>query len=566
MNKFKRTLAAILLATGTTSLFGNPLQIPEAPLDSIIKLELNYEDEFQKPKDVEYSFSNNVSESSLNPNEKTQVKETMENIRNQKFTSYNELIKKISIFPENQKLVFFSRLGNFLYAYGYELDLNYKEIGSRDSFFEALINKSGIGVCKQIAYNLERMAKDSKIKASTISAMNEGGINHAYVVLKPAEGTAVVDSYHNLQTKTKNIKKALKLYEELTNSINLSHLFFSDGEFKYRLITNQGEKYLDFLEYDLSTQIIKDRLTKSKKARNLISAELNITPDLSYFKLDYNGFVIRVGELKEKSQRLKNNLDLLSIGFEKKFSLPFLEIEPRFDLVYSNLIQGIKQEEQKEILVAKKNFLGLNAELLLTTNNSEGLNLNARAGINSLFGFPLESHVLFTDMSFGGGASYEINADKISITPYLAGQFTMFPTNLTAYKFLPRFSELNTGIELKAILPGGFSFSVDPNYVWKPWEQEFGGNMGFESKNFGINAKTSITQSTFEFCPDKFRLESIVNFMIGDYIVNFMIGDYITITGQANITITGQANIERTNYDGEIDNKSSLGISVRANF
>jgi hypothetical protein len=537
MSKFKRTLAAILLATSAISLFGNTSEKDISKKDAIVDLTTGYEHTFQQPE-FEYVFSKNcfatffrelrITEvegvgdyNIIKPSDRTKIANIMGDAMSGKIASYDQFIKRISDLPEEQRLIFISAFENFQYGVCYDPDLANEELGSRDLSFETVRNQLGLGICKQIDHNSERTGEDAGIEASTSSGMSQDSeqnlVNHTFNVFKPSTGIAIIDSFNYLQTKTKNVKEALKLYEELDRTMHFTHMFFKDGKFKYKLMTDQGEAYLAWLGYDLSTQTIKDELTKPREEKNLLSVQFTKAEDLGNFALNYNGVTLGMGGLEEKAQILENNLTLLKVGYNQRFSLGPLDIEPTFDLILSEFTQGVKQKDgKKSILITRENLYGFNAELLAATKNPMGFNVSARATITSFFDLPLANKIFFTDVSLGIGGSYRIENDigNETLTPYITGQLAMFPSNLDTGEFSLQLSEVCAGIKLEKTFSETSSVSFTPSYVWRKWEHGLEANIGSELGNLNANLKMHYLQSDFGFNPDKCGIEGGVGYKI----------------------------------------------------
>ncbi len=184
----------------------------------------------------------NVPELTLD--EENQVKNIISDIQNQNINSYQDLITASQNLSENQKLLLSSIHSHLLYMFNSDMKLSH----------------NGLGTCRQITTQSERYLNDLEIKSHSVSGISDNGIGHAYVISKIENGSAIVDSYNILTTNTKNIEKTLQAYQKYNSMTTFQHLFFEDTEFKYRLITKDGKNFLDFIEYDETSEPLKNVL------------------------------------------------------------------------------------------------------------------------------------------------------------------------------------------------------------------------------------------------------------------------------------------------------------------
>lgn len=467
---------------------------------------------------IEETARSKESFSIISQEEKEEVSDLIKETTKKNELSYYDLINQFSNLSENQRLIFLNSLGRFLRYFNYDLNLKNNEITPREEFLAAIKEKTGIGVCKQNVSNLERIARDSGMTASSVSGISNW-TNHVYLVLKTEKGSAIVDTNGVLRTDTKNIEKLLKLYEEQIRTINFSHSFFKDSNFMYRLITKSGENYLKFIDYDLTTEELKNSLINLKE-KNILSGKLISTENLSYSDLNFNGINIKIGEFKEESSILKKDLILLVTGYEKTHNFSGLDAELKANLIYAKLYQSLKNKEENNFPDLTEDFYGFNYGLLISSANATGLNVSAKIAGTSLFQIPLEENIFFTDINSGFGTSYGFQKDSFNLTPYVVGQFTIFPKNISTDKFIPRLSELRGGMKLETEL-NKLEMSIDTNYLWRIWEHGPSIEFGLKNNFFDMNIKSYFTKSTYEFNPDCYGINAKIDFTLKNFMAGF---------------------------------------------
>ena len=428
----------------------------------------------------------------------------------------------------------------------YNGDLNLKEnkIFPQDDFFYKMQDslesgdKNGLGVCKHLSTHLEQLANDFGIKAATVSGISKNGRGHAYNILKLQDGTAIIDYGNILTTNTKNIEKTLQTYQKNNGTSVFQHLFFEDSKFKYEFLTKDGKHFLDLVEYDKSSEPLKVELLSDFKSESDLTIALNHGTFSKSIDLNYFGFFVKIGKIIGGLSSPLHKMSLFQAGFKRKFSIPkIIKIEPDISLIYGNLLQD---KELKD-----KRVFGINNSFSIATNNKKGLNLSSRVNWNL---FSTGDYPLFYDIKFGGGVSYKIPIKRVDIEPYFIMQFGIFPKDLGTCTHEPKLSELTIGTMFNIKAFKDINLSFDLYYLKKIWEQEFGGNAKFESKKFEINAGAYATKSNYEFCPDKYGVKVGLNLML------------------ENLTIGANYKLEGTNYDGEIENQSSLEVRTSVRF
>jgi len=284
----------------------------------------------------------------INNFEKNQIESILSNIKNKNISSYSEFINQIENFSENQKLVLLSSIGglsNELY------EKSNKKVDSQEDFFSKLqtyLNKgekNGLGVCRHISSNLEQLANDARIRTSAVSGASSGN-GHVYTIMKGKNGTAVIDYGTIFLTDTKNIEKTLDAYQKDKGTTVFDHTFFENNKFKYRLITKEGKNFLDFIDYDETSDSLKNLLLHdTEEIKNKIifengnysnSAELNIL-----------GFFMKTGKIKGNSSSPLKSLKLFQGGYKRKLNIEIpiignLAIDGNISFVNGNLFQDFR--------------------------------------------------------------------------------------------------------------------------------------------------------------------------------------------------------------------------------
>jgi len=559
MKKIKGCIKKTLLSAILSSfLFGGGLVYGKNLEDKVSKPEIDINFKFENEQEgVDYSKSNtiyyyegfNKGKLWYSPNifgfenhEIIKVANIIESIQDKKINSYQELIEESKNLSENQKIVLLSAIGGILRDFNYE-DSNEK-VSSQDTFFEKLQDslatgeQNGLGVCRHISSHLEQIAEDMEVRSTAVTGF--ATIGHVYVILKTNEGSSIVDYSEILTTNTKNIEKILGAYQKYQGTTAFQHLFFEDAEFKYRLITRDGEHFLDFVEYDETSQSLKNKLINNISKKD--SRELKITLDfekyLTSFELNYKGIFAKAGEIRGDLSSPLNKINLYQGGYKKESSiLDILNINGNLNFVLGLLNQDNKEVENNEIF-------GAQGSLILTTNNEKGFKFASRISGFDIF---LGDMPFFHDFTFGAGLSYKIPIKKIKIEPYVITQYNFFPNDLGTEKYRPKFLELNVG----SILDIGIkktNLSLGPYYTWKIWENEFGGAIEFNSKNARANIAGYITKSKYDFCPDKIGFKTELEAKL------------------KNLDIKAGYEGKKTNYDGEKEWSNSLNASINIKY
>jgi len=469
--------------------------------------------------------------STLNPIEQSQIGDLIAKTKTGTINSYSDLVNFSKSFSVKQKFALLSATSELLYSKGY--DLNYKgEVFSQDEFFGFLQNmfkfreRYPLGVCRQIAYYTGQLSNELGIKNSVVTGMSHRVVGHMYNVLKTKEETAAIEGEQLFLTKTKNIEKLLRTFQkEYLKAPSFQHLFFEGLEFKYKLITEEGKTFLNFAGDNQSSKNSRDFLLNKE--------ESSIKPEMQFILENRNNFIsleknypiffIKGGIINTDSF---SPMLLLQSGYQKKFITPNLTITPSTSVVLG------------------KKLYGLFADLTTKTNNETGFNFASITSAKQVGGiFPL-NHSFFYDLFNTIGISYNFSpSENFNTEPYFTIKASNFYKNIGTETFAIYLDETEFGTKFSFSIPQKLDISLNPYYIKRVWEQEFGINTRIKTGNFGLNLESNLTKSNYIFCPDKFKLNLGVFALVKNLELNL---GYKT---------------EQTDYDGEKEDNSLLSLT-----
>ncbi len=489
---------------------------------------------------VHSTRDSNVPELTLD--EENQVKKIIKDIQNQNINSSQDLITASQNLSENQKLLLSSIRIRLFYRFNYDIDLAHNEVISQEESFDISQNslisnkKIGLGACGQITTHIERDLNELGIKSHAVATKDDNGIGHTYVISKIENGTAIIDEKDILMANTKNIEKTLGAYQKYKGMTVFQHLFFEDALFKYKLITKDGKNFLDFIEYDESSEPLKNILLEDLAPQADLKINVNLKDFLTSVKFNLSGFFVKAGKIKGDSSSPLKNMNLIQAGFKRDFSFPnIMDIKSELSFIHGSLSQDTELEDNR--------VYGINGDLNISTEQ-DGVKLGLRAGGDMIS----TKMVLFYDLVLGIGTSYKIPIkNMITIEPYVVSQVSLFTEDLGTQKHTFKPAELNVGTVFELKTPK-VKVSIEPHYLKRIWEQGFGVKIGLEGKNFGINAEGFTTKSNDEFCPDKYGSS---------------ISSYVILK---NFILKASGEIEGTNYDGERENQFSFHAQIGFKF
>lgn len=468
----------------------------------------------------------------LNDTEKIQVENILRDIQDRNLNSYQDFIRTTENLSENQKLVLAAAIGNLLGKFNYKLS-NAKVMPQDDFFFEfqdslVLGDENGIGCCRHISSNRGKFLNDIGIRTAVVTG-NEG--THAYNISKIKNGTAIIDYGKILIADTKNIEKVLESYE---GDDTFQHLFFNNDKFKYRLITKNGKNFLKFIEYDETSGKLKDSLIQENNSDcSDLTLTFNKEDYLTSAELNCFGFFAKAGEIRGDSSSAMDKMQLFQAGYKNNFLI----------------LDTINLNPSMSFVLFGSGLVGITGDLTVSTNNKEGFNLASRVAGNLSWTEDCPS-TPFHDLVIEAGVSYKIPINNsIGIEPYLIGQLALFPKDLGVwdYTFIP--NEIRAGTAFDMQMPNDLSFSLEPYYLRRIWEQGGGANVKVGTKYFGLNLEGFISKSDYAFCPDKYNLGIGLYFSpIEDLIMKL------------NYKKKG------TNYEEEIEDQSFFNLYMNINL
>jgi hypothetical protein len=521
----KKGLKNLLLAGAlSASLFNtNPAIAEKKPK---FDLKINYSMEIPSPNNPEYKLStssfscdtNSVYSLSLSngapgitQSEKKQLESLLSAIKDKvkDINSYKNLISQANL-SENQKIILLASISGLLYKNYYSLENNY--------------------VCRHIAPDIEELGEAMGMNIDSVTGKTSGG--HAWDIFKTENGTGIIDAYTGgpgiiLLSNSKNIEKLLDAYQRSIGYVAYQHSFFDKDKFRYRLITKDGRKFLDFVGYDESTQSSKDVLFKNIEADNSNSVGITLEGIDNFYpivKINALGFFVKVGAFKDTF--------LSQIGYDNNFSISNVDIHPNVSILSGDLCERKKRND----------ISGFSGDLTIKVNNEQGLNSYLRTAGNI---FVKKDSTLFNDFLTEFGNSYKIPIQNFSLEPYCIVQLGVLGDLLKEGNYSFNLRELKTGI-LFGIDMNDTKLSIDPYYILKGCEQGAGTEIKLGNKNFGLNFEGSLTRSSYDFCPNKYNIDAGLYLNLENLLFNVKYSDNIT------------------DYDGEIENNHSF--SAQAEF
>jgi hypothetical protein len=495
------------------------------------------------------TFYYNYFNSNL-PFTSTQGSEINTILLNVPFGSYSGLINSSKNLSDIQKLAMFSAIANSAYAFGYDKTLGDGKVLSQKDFFEKFQNilynqnpddpNNTIGVCRHIATNLEIMANDSGLRTAAVTGVSSSDrIGHAYNVSKLENATAVWDGGNIIIIPTMDIEKAIAIYQLSANSMTFQHQFFEDSKFKYSLTTRDGKNYLDFLGYDSSTNTIKNALFNNLPEVIPLSINLAQKQYISSGELSTFGFFVRGGEIRGDSLSPMKNTSLFQVGYNGNFTsskLPGFSIRPGLSLVYGNI-----QYKNENDPTSKDFLVGASGDIVLSYNQKTGLDLSLRAGYNASFN---DRSTFFSDMPLEAGVSYGFSTKNLGIEPYIISQFEILPADFGTFDYAPQFTEFKTGIAFDISPLKSTTFSLDPYYVYRNYEQELGADAKLKTKNIEFKLGGYLSQSTYDFAPDRSGINA---------------GASVSLSDKSKVSVMYNNKVK--NYSGETSSDSSFSIN-----
>ena len=491
LDSIVKTLAAAVLAAGLS--IGNASAEETPPK---VEIRVNQETE-ERPKGATYEttyaafipgmeiLERGQNIPNLSSAEETEVRNILMDIKNSNINSYQELVQRANTLSEDQNLVLLTAIGGLLHDFGYTRSDT--SLLSQNTFFNRMqnsmitLNYNSIGDCGNIHSNVERLANDLGIQAAAVTGSSASGDGHVYSILRTENSCAVIDYSQILMIDSNNVENALEAYQKHNGTTAFDHWFFEDGEFKYRLITEDGRNFLDFVEYDGSLEPLRSMLVTSfdESADSIIT--INQGDYSNSYEFNHQGFFVKAGNITGSDSSPMENTDLVQFGYKRRISDKYMDLAVNTSLVYGE----IDQDAEREIV------RGFNLEAIYSALCYGGSKITYRTSLNK---FKTDDDELYTDYMLGIGASYKLDY----ITPYAAIQIAHFPEAVDDYEPGIYFNELAVGTLL-----GKKGISIEPYYALRKWEQEFGANAKLGNKHFGLSAGIYTTESDYELAPDR---------------------------------------------------------------
>ncbi len=520
------------------SLLYNPIQISAQALDTSLGNLTNPNLTEQTSETEAIQNNNPYSESKNITTSLTELLSPSQLVK--KSSSYSEFVKNAKTFPLDKKIGLLSGISSLLYYYNYEILM--EKVLSQDLFFEKLQDslyggENSVGACGAISTHVEKLANDLGIRSAAVGGVYKNKIKHAYILSKTDNGLVVINGPNIFKTNTKNTKKALEKYQKHNKVLAFQHPFFEDSKFKYRLITEDGRNFLNFTGYDESSNPLKETLTQKKSLKENPKTEITLEKNLISTEINSKDLFIKTGEIKGASNSPMEEINLFQIGYENNFLLndvisifpKSIKVNPKASIFYGNVSQCTD--------IHHKNIFGIQGNLIISNKNDNNGENNNNKNIkgSKKGGFNFSSRIggeicsgglnpspntflgtLFYDFNIGIGISYKFLSlfqENKFLTPYILGQSNLFRRDLGPQKFKQTISEVEGGI-ITGIESSNKKVSLNPYYLWKPWEDELGVKTKLSLRNFkyfkdlGFNAKASLTKSKYEFNPDKNSYEA----------------------------------------------------------
>jgi len=480
----------------------------------------------------------------------SEVNDVIKDIKNRKINSYQNFVNQTNNFSENQKLIFLSAIGDLSSGLWEESD---GKVFPQEDFFSKIqlyLNsgqKENIGVCRHIHSNLEQLANDIGIRAAAVSGERNGN-GHVYAIMKTENGSAIIDYGELITANTKNIEKMLGIYQKYRGNTEFEHKFFEDSKFKYTLITKDGEHFLDFIDYDRTSESFKNLLLSGVEKGNDLKIIFEGGNYLNSAEINFLGFFIKTGEIEGDSSSPLKNIKLSQFGYKRKFNLfDLLNIDSNFSLIRGKIEQDYELEDNT--------LKGCNFDLGISLDREEGFKAGLRVvggGSGIIKNIKLKKEFLNENFLISyikalGGVSYKIKTESIEMEPYVIIQVAQLPKDIGTWEHEIRFSESRIGTSLDFKLSKNLNLSVEPYYIKRIWEKEFGADIEYKKEDISMKIGGYKTNSDYDFCPDKtgFNVELHKDF------------------GKWRLW----SNYEKENldYDGEItkERKFKIGASLR---
>jgi hypothetical protein len=222
-------------------------------------------------------------------------------------------------------------------------------------------------------------------------------------------------------------------------------------------------------------------------------------------------FFLNVGRIMGSSSSALDRADLVQFGIK---GLLYSEDKFKVDLNASFFYGQLEQDSDS----AGNDLWGGIFHIAAATDR-EGLNGIVRLSLPSIqtgeLGDYLESQ--YDEIVLGGGLSYRFVSDILDIEPYVGAQLPLdtggksgfvegYYKEFDTYEGDAQVSELGTGIHFAFHIFKDLRVSLEPYFISRIWEEEIGANLTLVSNKCGIYLGGGTTNSDYEFCPDRDRI------------------------------------------------------------
>jgi len=465
-------------------------------------------------------FARSTNNPYLTDTEEEDLQRLICNIRENKTDSYSDFLNISSSFSEDKKTVLLSLIGDILYFQGHNTEYSGNSqqsnelFGTLQLFLQNPQNKYSKGRCNHFASSLESISNDLGIPTAAVTGIKNQ--RHAFNVLNFEKEARIIDGEMILTANTKNIEKILELYQRENGNLTFEHSFFEDSKFEYRLITQDGKNFLNFIDYDESLNSLKKNLISSKEN---ISNYFDESPP--FFKINCQDFFGKIGKFQSTSFSPTDEILLFQGGYKNEFTFRKIKLIPTVSFVVGD------NELSGEVL-----------DLTINTFNKMGFNAYSRLTGNSF----TASSRLFDDASANVGISYLFSHKENNIEPYLFLQSSLQVKDFDTEKEGFGFGELKTGVNVSFLLGKDIYFYLNPDYSKKLWEDSFDTSFGIRTKFVKLNFGGSLSKPSYKFCPDKVELKVNVS------------------TFYKVLEVRAGYKYKRDDYGGEINNYSSFTL------
>jgi len=529
-----------------------------------------------------FGFTSNTPVWESSPVELMPVQDIIGDIKNNSIDSYGALVERAGSLSDSQKLALLAATGEILghYSYDHGSNANYSMLSQDEMFIrlqDSLItgSQNPLGVCRQIHSHIELLANDIGIQAATVSVMStswrgaDRGEGHAITIARTPESMALIDYDTIMVTDAKNVEELLGAYQKIQGGIELEHQLYENNDFKYRIITKDGRKFLDFLGYDESLSRMKDFMLYSPNDfLNMHDSRSRVVGGFDRFSqhprlmlnfaeyeasMEFNSlFFVNAGRIWGSSSSPMESADLMQFGIK---GLVYEEEEGKVEINASLFYGQLEQDSD-----AAGDDLWGGIFHIISATDREGLNHALRFSLPSMnlgdLGDYTESE--YDEIILGAALSYRFVTDVLDIEPYVAAQLPLDITSNSPYieGYYKEFdtyegdlqvSEFGTGVHFAFHMPKDLTISLEPHFISRIWEEQFAANLTLGRENWGVYLGAGTTDSNYEFCPDRDRIN---------------LGWYSDIGGW---NLRAQYELESEDYGDETDYQRAL-VTVSKRF